>query len=80
MTKRGLIRIVGLVNNHTASSLSFMNHIIHIRKYCEILKGSGDYEWHKDIGYPFICLDPYAERNFIYKENKYPDKAFIDYD
>lgn len=50
------------------------------------IKGSNDNDkiieskWHKNIGYPFFCLDPYAERNFKFKENKYPNKAFIDYD
>lgn len=29
---------------------------------------------------PFIDLNSHAERYFIYKENKYLDKAFIDYD
>merc|ERR1712113_734476 len=41
---------------------------------------SHKYEWNKNIGYPLFCLDPYAERNFIYKDNKYAKKAFINYD
>ena len=85
MIKRGFIRsVVGLVHcsNNYALSLNYNYN----RKYCQIIKGEQDdnnddlMKWNKDIGYPFFCLDPYAERNFVYKDNKYSNKAFIDYD
>ena len=40
--------------------------------------GAGD--WHADIGYPLFCLDPYAQRTFIYDGNPHAAKAFIDFD
>lgn len=73
------MRLLGAVNH--------ANHLkITIRTFSKI-KGEdtstinhNHCNWHKDIGYPLFCLDPYAERNFIYKDNKNTNKAFINFD
>eukprot|EP01084_Bolivina_argentea_P015947 29880_1 len=61
-------------------ALNIIDKLIELTNNTEQKSETSSAEWHKDIGYPLFCLDPYAERNFIYKGNKYTKKAFIDYD
>ena len=81
MIWRKSIRALGATNY---ARRPFVNNSIHSLRTFSKTKGDDtaltESHWHKDTGYPLFCLDPYAERNFIYKENKYANKAFINFD